>query len=100
MLRLNCPYCGLRDQSEFKFGGESPIVRPARPDQASDAEWAEYLFYRANIKGVHFERWVHTFGCRQWFQAVRNTLTHEITETFRMDELPEPGDHREGTDKL
>ena len=88
MLRIPCPYCGTRDQDEFKFGGESHITRPEHPEQASDAEWAEYLFYRKNPKGVHFERWLHSFGCRQWFNLARDTVTHEIIEVYMMGEKP------------
>jgi len=86
MLRIICPYCGLRDQVEFQFGGESHIARPENPEQASDSEWANYMFYRDNIKGLHYERWVHSFGCRQWFTVARDTATHEITEVFPMGE--------------
>ena len=86
MLRIPCPFCGLRDQVEFQFGGESQIERPENPEQASDAEWADYMFYRENPKGIHYERWVHNFGCRQWFNLARDTVTHEITEAFPMDE--------------
>jgi sarcosine oxidase subunit delta len=71
---------------EFQFGGEATIERPARPEAASDAEWADYLFYRNNVRGVHVERWVHVFGCRQWFLLTRDTLTHEIRCAHRMDE--------------
>ena len=84
MLRIPCPYCGLRDQVEFQFGGETHITRPENPEQASDPEWANYMFYRDNIKGLHYERWVHSFGCRQWFKLARDTVTHEITEVFPM----------------
>ena len=84
MLRILCPYCGLRDQIEFQFGGEAQITRPENPEQASDSEWANYMFYRDNIKGLHYERWVHGFGCRQWFNVARDTVTHEITEVFPM----------------
>ena len=86
MLRIPCPFCGLRDQVEFQFGGESHIERPENPEQASDSEWANYMFYRDNIKGLHYERWVHSFGCRQWFNVARDTVTHEITEVFPMGE--------------
>ena len=78
MLRIPCPYCGVRDQSEFQFGGEAALVRPAAPESASDSEWADYLFYRNNVKGVHLERWLHSFGCRQWFLVERDTVSHEI----------------------
>ncbi len=88
MLQIKCPYCGVRDQSEFTFGGESFRPRPDNPEQCSDSEWAEYLFYRQNPKGLHFERWVHTYGCRQWFNMVRDTVTHEIVEIYRIGEKP------------
>ena len=29
MLRLECPICGLRDETEFVYGGDATIVRPA-----------------------------------------------------------------------
>ena len=69
MFIINCPYCGEREQSEFKAGGEAHIVRPKQPTELSDDQWAEYLFMRKNIKGVQFERWVHTHGCRKWFNV-------------------------------
>lgn len=86
MLRIPCPYCGVRDQVEFHFGGESKLRRPADPAQLSDAEWANYLFYRDNPRGLHQERWVHSYGCRQWFHLVRDTLTHEITGSSRIED--------------
>lgn len=80
MLRITCPWCGQRDQTEFRFGGELRPARPANPESVSDDEWAEYLFYRNNIKGVHDERWLHRHGCGQWFIVTRSTVTHEITD--------------------
>ena len=53
MLQLQCPFCGLRDESEFSFGGEAHIARPLEPDALSDEEWADYLFNRSNVKGFH-----------------------------------------------
>ena len=50
MFLINCPYCGERDQQEFKAGGEAHIERPKQPTELSDDEWAEYLFMRKNIK--------------------------------------------------
>jgi len=90
VLRIRCPWCGDRDEPEFRWGGEVPIVRPGPPRQVSEAQWAEYLFMRDNPKGWVRERWVHALGCRQWFIAVRNTVTHEIRSTRRIgDPLPE-----------
>ena len=44
MFVINCPYCGEREQSEFKAGGEAHIIRPKQPTELSDDQWAEYLF--------------------------------------------------------
>jgi sarcosine oxidase subunit delta len=57
------------------------VVRPGHPESVSDAEWADYLFYRDNVKGVHLERWLHAFGCRRWFLVERDTLSHDIRES-------------------
>ena len=84
MLRIECPYCGLRDQTEFRCGGEADRTRPSQPDRCSDQQWADYLFYRDNPKGLLRERWVHSFGCRQWFTVIRDTATHEIVEVTPM----------------
>jgi sarcosine oxidase, subunit delta len=85
MLRIECPYCGVRDQTEFRFGGELNVRRPVRPDQAGDDEWANYLFYRDNLKGVHAERWLHSYGCRRWFTVLRDTVTHEMRSVREPD---------------
>jgi len=50
MFVINCPYCGERDQSEFKAGGEAHIKRPKQPTELSDDEWAEYLFMKKILK--------------------------------------------------
>ncbi len=88
MLLIPCPWCGPRDESEFTCGGEAHITRPKRPDRLDDAAWADYLFMRANPKGLHLERWVHAHGCRRWFNLARDTLSHEILAAYRMDEKP------------
>lgn len=82
MLLIQCPWCGPRDETEFRYGGEAHIARPENPEKLTDAEWAEFIFIRSNPKGLFRERWVHAAGCRRWFNAVRHTVTHEITETY------------------
>jgi sarcosine oxidase subunit delta len=82
MLRISCPYCGMRDEPEFTFGGPSHVARP--PFDADDATWTAYLFYRENPVGTHFERWLHGFGCGRWFNVARDTLTHEIRAVYAM----------------
>ncbi len=83
MLLITCPYCRMaRPESEFHYGGEAHVARPAEPANVSDAEWAAYLYMRANPKGVHAERWRHIHGCGRFFNAVRNTVSDEILATY------------------
>ena len=88
MFLIKCPYCGERDQIEFTNGGEAHVSRPTNPDEINDKEWSEYVFIRSNPKGVYNERWVHTHGCRKWFNAIRNTSTDEILEIYKIGEKP------------
>jgi sarcosine oxidase subunit delta len=86
MMQLNCPWCGARDEPEFVCGGTAQITRPGVA--CNDQEWGEYLFFRENPKGQHRERWRHAYGCGQWFNVVRNTMTHEIVAVYGMQERP------------
>ena len=93
MIQIQCPWCGSRSEEEFTCGGQSHIVRPEKPAEVSDQEWADYLYQRINPKGVHCERWRHTYGCRQWFNVARDTVTHEIKAVYQMtDPKPEFGE--------
>ena len=89
MLVIDCPYCGPRDQSEFSNGGEAHVKRPDGSQDISDREWGEYVFIRSNPKGLFYERWVHSHGCRKWFNCVRDTSTDEILEIYKLDD-PQP----------
>jgi heterotetrameric sarcosine oxidase delta subunit len=87
MLLIPCPWCGPRDEVEFHYGDEAHITRPADPGALDDAAWAEYLFMRNNPKGPLAERWVHSAGCRRWFNLLRDTATHRILAVYRIGEL-------------
>ena len=89
MLLIRCPWCGERHQSEFSYGGEAHIPRPENPDSVSDEAWAHYLFFRKNPKGFHRERWIHSYGCRRWFNALRHTASDAFVITYKLsDPLP------------
>ena len=83
MYIINCPWCGNRDQSEFTAHGEAHIARPKDPASLSDEEWGNYIFFRKNPKGLHFERWNHTHGCRRWFNIARNTASSEFYASYK-----------------
>lgn len=86
MHLIPCPYCGPRAEWEFQWGGEAH--RP-RPDlSADDATWAQYLFERRNTRGPALERWVHRYGCGQWFHLVRDTVSHEVLAVYGVEDRP------------
>ncbi|HKU14189.1 MAG TPA: sarcosine oxidase subunit delta [Steroidobacteraceae bacterium] len=87
MLRIACPYCGTRDEPEFTYGGPAHISRP--PLESDDGSWTDYLFNRTNPKGLLAERWCHSYGCGRWFNATRDTVTHEIVSVYGATE-PQP----------
>lgn len=81
MIQINCPNCGKRNQTEFKYGGEyNP--RPSNPLETSDQEWADYVYMRDNKWGVQKEWWYHRQGCGLWFIAERHTRTNEVIATY------------------
>ena len=87
MMTITCPWCGARPENEFNCAGTSHIQRPAL--DCSDETWGDYLFGRSNPRGLHAERWRHTFGCSQWFNVLRDTVSHEIHAVYRMTD-PKP----------
>ncbi len=88
MLVIPCPHCGPRCEIEFSYGGQAHIARPQDPAAADDATWADYVFMRDNTKGVFLERWVHSHGCRQWFNVARHTVTYEILASYETGAAP------------
>jgi sarcosine oxidase subunit delta len=84
MLLISCPNCGSRDETEFHYGGQAHVPYPENPHELTGREWAEFLFYRDNTKGVFAERWLHSTGCRQWFNMLRDTVTYDIQAVYPM----------------
>jgi sarcosine oxidase subunit delta len=88
MLLIPCPYCGERPEVEFAYGGEAHLVRPADPSALSDEQWAAYLYFRKNPRGLHAERWRHVRGCGRFFNAIRDTTTDRFGATYKVGERP------------
>ena len=93
MLKITCPWCGPRAESEFSCGGEAHILRPLDTDALDDKQWGDYLFMRKNPKGQHFEQWHHSQGCRRWFNAERDTVSYRFTQFYK------PGEPAQGADE-
>ncbi len=77
-MRIQCPFCGDRDISEFAYWGDAGFRRPAPDSSDAAVEFFEAVYLRDNPAGPHQELWYHGFGCRSWLRVARNTRTHEI----------------------
>ena len=86
MLNIKCPYCGDRSQKEFAYGGDGTVVRPQLNQEVTDDKWDEFVYFRKSPRGKHIELWHHIAGCRQWFRVQRDTVTHEIFKTAKINE--------------
>jgi sarcosine oxidase subunit delta len=86
MLLISCPWCGERDETEFHYGGQAHVPYPADPEALDDRAWAQYVFIRDNPEGPFAERWMHSAGCRRWFNVMRDTATHEVLGSYRLGE--------------
>jgi heterotetrameric sarcosine oxidase delta subunit len=82
---LPCPNCGVREVTDFGYGGEVTVRPAARPDRR---ELNAYNYFRRNVAGVQREWWFHRSGCRVWFLAERDTTTNEVRWTALPDEVP------------
>jgi len=79
MKLLTCPINGPRPLQEFAFGGE--VRTMPDPKEASDAEWADYVFHRAGEPGVRREWWYHV-PSGVWFVAERDNLNDVFVRTY------------------
>ena len=89
-MRIDCPFCGERDASEFTYLGDARSVRPdatpKTPPLDNDSVEAkalrggfhEYVYLRDNVAGWMREYWYHGGGCRAWLTVERHTVTHDI----------------------
>ena len=98
MLLIECPYCGVRAETEFAYGGEGGIARPLQTETLSDEQWGDYLFMRKNHKGMHHEQWRHASGCGRWFNALRDTVSYRFEAVWKIGE-PAPTSHSAHTAK-
>ncbi len=91
MLLIKCPVCDCEgDETDFHYGGEGHILRPAstNPDKVGDEAQRDYLYMRKNPRGSHSERWLCERGCGKWFHAVRDTATMVISKTYLITDKP------------
>jgi len=91
MLRIPCPWCGERDEIEFRYRGDASARRPGAA--AGLEAFTAYVYERRNPRGWHLEWWLHVGGCRRLLKVVRHTLSHEILSVSAPEDEPQlPGD--------
>jgi sarcosine oxidase subunit delta len=77
MQLFPCPFCGLRDETEFHFAAPAGKVRPEPAGEVSAEHWASYLYMKPNPHGASREIWLH-LACGEFFLMERDTMTHEV----------------------
>jgi methylglutamate dehydrogenase subunit B len=87
MLRIPCPWCGERDEAEFRYRGDASKSRPGA--DAGLAAFTTYVYERDNPLGWHLEWWLHVGGCRKLLKVLRHTSSHEILAVVAPDD-PSP----------
>ena len=79
MLRLDCPFCGVRDHDEFSYLEDGSVKMPSIRETSEDT-WFKAVFLRDNPRGKHVELWHHVHGCRMVLRVERDTQTHVISK--------------------
>lgn len=77
MQLFACPFCGLRDETEFHFAAEAGKTRPEPAPEVNAQRWARYLYAKSNPKGPSREIWQH-LTCGEFFVMERDTASHEV----------------------
>ena len=84
MKLLRCPLNGLRNISEFLYGGEvHPLTDPSHHGARA---WAEQVFFDDNAAGLVLEWWCHR-PTSYWFIAERHNASDDILRTYDPGEL-------------
>lgn len=78
-MRIRCPYCGERGSEEFTCHGDVSVRRPDINGAGAAERFVDYVYFRDNPAGVHYEYWYHGAGCRAWLKVCRDTRTHLVS---------------------
>ncbi|MDE2450678.1 MAG: sarcosine oxidase subunit delta [Gammaproteobacteria bacterium] len=87
-MRIECPFCGERDLSEFTYLGDAAFRRPPADSEGAAERFHEAVYLRDNPVGPHRELWYHFGGCLSWLRVTRDTRTHEILAVQLATEAP------------
>ena len=88
MLLIPCPWCGPRDEIEFRYGGEAHIARPADPDALDERPGPTTCSCAPTRRGSSPSAGSTQHGCRRWFNLLRDTVSHRILPAYRIGDEP------------
>ena len=77
MQLFPCPFCGARDETEFRYLGEANTARPTGCAAVVIADWTRYLYFQRNLKGRVAEIWSHA-PCGETFRMEHDNVTHVV----------------------
>ena len=93
-MRINCPFCGIRDLHEFVYQGDAKARRPDAAASLSAEEererYVDSIHFLDNPAGAHAGLWYHRHGCRNWLNITRDTRSHEILSVALVKPEPSP----------
>jgi heterotetrameric sarcosine oxidase delta subunit len=84
MLLINCPYCGERDESEFRYGGRR-VIYPPLDSSAGIEKWHRAIHLHDNSQEPIREFWYHESACELWIEINRDIDSHETTPVSGVD---------------
>ena len=91
MLLIPCPYCGTeRPETEFRYGGEAHIARPADPAALERRGVGRVPLLPLESEGrASPSAGAHASGCGRFFNALRDTVSDRILAVYKSGE-PRP----------
>ncbi len=90
MLLIRCPWCGERDEVEFRYGGAAHVAYPARPRGARRRGLEPLPLLPPEPAGpVRRSAGCTPPAAGRWFNVVRDTTTHAVAGSCLPGERPE-----------
>ena len=82
MLLIPCPYCGLRAETEFSYGGEAHIARPETRRSSAMPSGPTTSSCAPTPKACCSSAGATATAAGRWFNVARDTVTYEILAVY------------------
>ncbi len=81
MLRIPCPYCGCAMRPSSSSAGPRTSLGP--DSRSDDRTWTRLSVHAREPRGIHYERWLHAFGCGRWFNVRKGRVESQHPQRLR-----------------